>query len=325
MKDVPVLRPLLDRMKGSPSLPIYAITVAFFIGASIISPTFRHPFNLTNLVMQSIVLGFASMGHGYAILVGDVDLCVGGLISLTTVISATIMNQAGVGIVGTMVVVICIGALVGGINGYLAANIKIDAMIITFSTNAVVLGLALSIMSAPGGSVPVEFMRLAVRSVFGIPLILLLLIVCLMLSVFILNRTVLGFHIRAVGGDPVSAYRSGISVCRTKVLAHTLTGILAAVAGLFMTARMGSGDPLSGVPFSLDSMTAVIAGGAMFSSGIGEPTGMLTAAVLITALGNIMNHMGVSTYWQYVIKGLLLMSAVAAASLRGKTTWRKGI
>lgn len=325
MKPWPISKLDLDRVKRSPSLPIYAITVTFFIVASILSPTFRHPFNLTNLIMQSMVLGFASIGHGYAIVVGDVDLCVGGLISLTTVISATIMNQIGIGIGGTIVIVLMIGALVGALNGYLAANIRIDAMIITFSTNAILLGLALSVMAAPGGSVPIDFMRMAMRTIFGIPLILMLLIFCLFVASYILNRTVLGFHIRAVGGDPVSAYRSGISVVRTKVFAHLLTGLMAALAGLFMTARMGSGDPLSGVPFSLDSMTAVIAGGAMFSSGIGEPTGMLTAAILITALGNVMNHMGISTYWQYVIKGLLLMTAVAVASLRGKTSWRKGI
>jgi ribose transport system permease protein len=168
-------------------------------------------------------------------------------------------------------------------------------------------------------------MKAAGFDIFGIPAALLLLLLFLFISIRILNRSVLGLHIRAVGGEPASAYSSGISIVRTKIWAHVAAGLLAAVAGLFMAARMGSGDPLSGTPFSLDSMTAVIAGGGIFSSGVGEATGMLTAALLITMLGNIMNHMGVSTYWQYVFKGLLLMSAVAAAALRGKTVWRKGI
>jgi ribose transport system permease protein len=275
--------------------------------------------------MQTIVLGFAALGHGFAILVGDTDLCVGGLISLTTVISASLMAHPGIGVPGTVLIVLSIGVLVGVINGYLAVKIKIDAMVTTFSTNAVLMGIALYVMPAPGGSVPLGFMRAAGYSIVGVPVIFILLILCLILSLYILNRSVLGFHIRAVGGDPASAYSSGISVIRTKIAAHVITGVFAVAAGLFMAARMGSGDPLSGTPFSLDSMTAVIAGGAIFSTGIGEATGMLTAALLITALGNIMNHIGVSTYWQYVFKGLLLMSAVAAASLRGKTVWRKGI
>jgi len=170
---------------------------------------------------------------------------------------------------------------------------------------AVLAGIALHIMPAPGGSVPYGFVKFAALDLAGIPVAVLFLLAFLALSLYVLNRSVLGFHIRAVGGDPASAFTSGISIVRTKILAHIITGLLSALAGLFLSARMGSGDPLSGAPFSLDSMTAVIAGGAIFSSGIGETTGMLTAAVLITVLGNIMNHIGVSTYWQYVFKGML--------------------
>jgi ribose transport system permease protein len=159
-------------------------------------------------------------------------------------------------------------------------------------------------------------MKLIDAKVGFIPAPLLLLAAFVMISRFVLDRTVAGFHIRAVGGGAQSAYTSGVGVMKTRMIAHAAAGFFAASAGLFLAARMGSGDALSGVPFSLDSMTAVIAGGTNFSTGVGSVVGTTVAAFLITTLGNIFNHMGISTYWQYVLKGLLLVIAVTAAALR---------
>jgi ribose transport system permease protein len=312
-----------ETMKGkmkkallTPSAPIGVITAVVFLTALALSESFRSPYNLNNMVIQMVALGLVSLGQSFAILAGDVDLCVGGVISVVTVTMASLMKDSLSSMLLAAALGLLIGAAVGTINGILTSFIKIDAMVTTFASNSVLLGLALWLMESPGGYIPYAWMKLLDVKAGFLPAPLLLLAAFFAVSWFVLDRTVVGFHIRAVGGGAHSAYTSGISVMKTKIIAHAAAGFFAALAGLYLSARMGSGDALSGIPFSLDSMTAVIAGGTNFSTGVGGVAGTTIAAFLITGLGNIFNHMGVSTYWQYVLKGLLLVIAVTAAALR---------
>jgi ribose transport system permease protein len=299
------------------------ITALVAAAALAVSDSFRTPYNINNVVIQMIALGLASLGQSFAILAGDVDLCVGGIISIVTVTAASMMQDSAASILLVAGASIAIGVAVGAVNGFLSSVVKIDAMVTTFAVNTVLLGLALHVMESPGGYIPYSYMKLIDLGVWGIPLPLIVLAALVLASRFVLDRTVIGCHIRAVGGSPQSAYTSGVSILKTKIAAHCAAGFFAALAGLFLAARMGSGDALSGAPFSLDSMTAVIAGGTNFSTGVGSVTGTTVAAFLITALGNIFNHMGISTYWQYVLKGMLLVAAVTAAALRTVYAGRK--
>ncbi len=308
----------------SPSAPISLITILVVLAALAVSESFRTPYNLNNVIIQMVALGLVSLGQSFAILVGDVDLCLGGIISIVTVVAATAMGDAGVSMAGVAAGCVLLGVVIGMVNGVLTTVIRIDAMVTTFATNTMLMGLALQLMEAPGGYIPYEYMKLLDLKIGFVPAPLVLLLVLVAASWYILDRTVLGFNIRAVGGGRQSAYTSGIDIMRTKLLAHAIAGFLAALAGLFLAARMGSGDALSGVPFSLDSMTAVVAGGTNFSSGVGSVVGTTVAAFLISVLGNIFNHLGVSTYWQYVLKGALLVIAVTAAVLRARLASRGG-
>ncbi|NLG83793.1 MAG: ABC transporter permease, partial [Firmicutes bacterium] len=274
------------RWRNDPSFPIYIITLLVVVVASIYSPTFRKPYNLSNVAVQLIPLGLAGLGQTFAILAGDVDLCVGGIISLTTVIGAMLMRDNFLTMFGVILLCLALGGVVGMVNGVLATRLRMDAMVITFATNSVVMGFALYLMPAPGGMIPYSYMKLVDLALWGIPVPLIMLVLVTVLSNYILNRTILGLHIRAVGGNRAAAFRSGINIMSTKVWAHVVACMFGAMAGLFLAARMGSGDPLAGTPFSLDSMTAVIAGGTNFASGIGDVAGTLVAAFLITVLGN---------------------------------------
>jgi ribose transport system permease protein len=308
---------------ADPSVPIFLITALVVATALITSASFRTPYNINNVVIQMIALGLAALGQSFAILAGDVDLCVGGIMSIATVTAASMMKDSVASMLLTAGTTIAIGVAVGAVNGFLISIIKIDAMVTTFASNTILLGLALQVMESPGGYIPYSYMKLIDLHVMGIPIPLVVLVVLVLASRFLLDKTVIGWHIRAVGGAPQSAYTSGIDLLKTKIAAHCAAGFFAALAGLFLSARMGSGDALSGVPFSLDSMTAVIAGGTNFSTGMGSVTGTTVAAFLITTLGNIFNHMGISTYWQYVLKGMLLVIAVTTAALRTVYTGRK--
>ncbi len=312
------------RLILSPSVPISVITVLIVAVALALSESFRSGYNLNNVVIQMVALGLVSLGQSFAILVGDVDLCLGGIISIVTVVAATAMGDSAASMAGVAALCIGIGVVIGMVNGVLTTVIRIDAMVTTFATNTMLMGLALWLMEAPGGYIPYEYMKLVDLKIGFVPAPLVLLLVLVAGSWFVLDRMVLGFHIRAVGGGRQSAYTSGINIMRTKLLAHAVAGLFAALAGLFLAARMGSGDALAGVPFSLDSMTAVVAGGTNFSSGVGSVVGTTVAAFLISVLGNILNHLNVSPYWQYVLKGALLVIAVTAAVLRARIASRGG-
>lgn len=306
-----------------PSVPISIITVVLVVIALMVSESFRTPYNINNIIIQMIALGLVSLGQSFAILVGDVDLCLGGIISITTVIAATYMQDSAVSMIIVACALIALAVVIGIINGILTTYIRIDAMVTTFATNTILMGLALWVMEAPGGYIPYEYMRIIDIKIGFLPMPLVLLLALMAISWYILDRTVLGFHIRAVGGGRQSAYTSGINILKTKLLAHAIASFFAALAGLFLAARMASGDALAGAPFSLDSMTAVVAGGTNFSTGVGSVIGTTVAAFLISVFGNIFNHMGISPYWQYVLKGMLLVIAVTATVLRSRYASRR--
>ncbi len=324
-KNAAAREPWLRRLRHNPALPVYVITLLVFGGALLTSESFRSPYNLNNVIIQMVALGVAALGQSFAILAGDVDLCVGGVLSLATVLCATLMKDSLSSMLAVSALCVASGLLIGVINGVLTTVIKLDAMVTTFASNSMLMGFALWILPSPGGEIPYEYMAWIDITLWQVPLPLILLLVLLLASHFILDKTVLGFHIRAVGGGPRSAFTSGVSLLKVKIEAHAIAGLMASLAGLFLAARMGSGDALAGVPFSMDSMTAVIAGGAAFSTGVGSVMGSTAAAFLITVLGNAFNHWGVSTYWQYVFKGLLLVIAVTGSAFRIRLAMRRRV
>lgn len=303
---------------SNPAMPIYVILAVIFVVSSILSPTFRTAYNFRNLLVQAVALVIVACAQTFAILAGDVDLAVGGVISLATVIAARFMVDSGGSMLGWSLLILLLGAVIGAVNGVLVYRVRVEAMVITLATNGALMGLALAVLPYPGGSIPYRFMQAVTGEIRGVSIPVVGAALIAVGSWWVLNRSRLGVHIRAVGADPETAFRAGIGVERTKVAAHAIAGLLAAVSGLFLAARFASGDAASGVPFSLDSMTAVIAGGATFASGVGEVWGSVAGACLIVVLGNVFNHLGVSTYYQYLLKGVLLVIAVAGGALRRK-------
>ena len=304
------------RLLGSRAAPILLILAGTAAAAAALAPSFRQPGNLANVVVQGTPLVLVAIAQTFAILVGDVDLSVGGIVSLATVLMATLTTDDPARVAAVAALVLALGASVGAANGWLASRVAAEPMVLTLATNVVLMGLALYVMPYPGGYVPYAVVRLAAGGPVTVALATALVLAATAAAWLVLNRARFGIHLRAVGADPQVAFHAGIPVRQVKVAAHAVAGLLAALGGLFLAARMGSGDALVGQPFSLDSMTAVIAGGASFSSGQGEVLGSVAGALLISLLSNILNHVGVSPYYQYVFKGVLLLAAVTAGAVR---------
>jgi ribose transport system permease protein len=319
-KETTVQTNFLRRALNNPGMPIYIILmITWAIGYSV-SESFRSPGNLPNLMVQTVAFALAGLAQTYVILAGDVNLGVGGIISIIVCGAPFLMTNTPASMIGMSLVLLLIGAAIGALTGYLLIKIKVEAMVLTLAINFTLLGFALYLMPFPDYTkiIPIDFIRVITGSWGPISYPVVGTVVVAIISWYVLYRTRFGLHLRAIGADKETAFRAGINVTKVKIWAHTITGFLAALSGLFLAGRMGTGDPTAGATFSLDSMTAAVAGGTLFNTGVGSVAGTLGGAFLIVILGNIFNHLGVSTFYQYVFRGALLVVAVAGGAIKKK-------
>jgi ribose transport system permease protein len=212
------------------------------------------------------------------------------------------------------VVLLClgIGILFGLINGSLWAYFGVEPFIVTLGTFSIGRGIGLVYARGPVGSVPYIYQQFAYADIGPVPLAVIFFFAALVAGFLMLSRTSLGRRIYAVGGNPEAARLAGVPVRKVRILAFVLSGLSAAVTGLYMASRMGSGDPNIGPGFELDSITAVVVGGTMLGGGRGGLAGTLGGVLLVATLSNLLNLMNVENWYQQVIKGLILLIAVAA-------------
>jgi ribose transport system permease protein len=298
------------------AIPVYVILVLLLIVTSILSPTFRSIDNMTNVVSQVAPLAIVAIGQTIVLLLAGIDLSVGSIISLSTVIMALLSASGPFGLVGSILLCLLAGALIGLANGIGVVKFNIPPLIMTLSTMAIVKGIALYLLPAPGGMVSIEFMEFMTSS-WGIFSTMGFIIILLYVVFFaFLTSTRTGRYIYAAGGEEGSAKKSGIPVEKVKVLGYILSGVLASVAGIVLSARIFSGDPVVGDAYSLDSIAAVVVGGTSLFGGIGGVLGTLAGAFLISMTNNVLNMLNIFAYFQYIIKGLILVLALVLFQLR---------
>lgn len=288
---------------------IYILMIVIWVIASLITPYFRQMSVFMTIIVFSVPLALVALGQNLVILSGRFDLSVGSILALSTVIASVMMrNNLFVGILAPLL----IGAIIGFINGIAISKLRIDSFIMTFGMMAVCQGMGLLIRDYPGGFIPMEFINFLLketRNIAWMPLFIL--IIVLLVGEFILKRTNFGRNIYAIGNDDVVAYRSGINVIFIRTAIFTISGFTAALAGLFLSAIMASGDANVGVLYPLDSITAVVMGGTILAGGRGDYKGTIGAVLILTSLARIFNLIGVNIWYTYIAKGLLLVIIVA--------------
>jgi ribose transport system permease protein len=288
---------------------IYILMIIIWIIASMITPYFRQISVFMTIVVFSVPLALIALGQNLVILCGKFDLSVGSILGLSTVIASVTMND---NIFLGIFIPLLVGTIVGLINGIAVSKFRIDSFIMTFGMMAVCQGSGLLIRDYPGGIIPMKFINFLLKETANIawtPIIIL--IIALLVGEFILKRTNFGRNIYAVGNDEVIAYRSGINVTFIKTAVFAISGFMAALAGLFLSAVMASGDANVGVLYPLDSITAVVMGGTILSGGRGDYKGTIGAVLILTSLSRIFNLIGVNIWYTYIAKGLLLVIIVA--------------
>lgn len=278
---------------------------------SIASPNFLTENNILTVLRQVSINAIIAFGMTFVILVRGIDLSVGAVMAMVGIISAGLAVREGVPLPLAVITGIALGTLIGVLNGLLVTKLKLPGFIVTLATTYIARGIAL--VYSDGRPIYIKepaFNAIGNESLFGIPLPIYYMVFVYLVLGIILKRTVFGKHVYATGGNPDAARFSGINISRVQIVAYTLTGFLASIAGVIMAARLYSGQPSVGTNAELDAIAAVILGGASFSGGIGTLTGTLLGALTIGVLNNGLNLLGVSPFWQLIVKGIVIIVAI---------------
>ncbi len=285
---------------------------------SILSPDFLKVKNIMNIANQSSINCLISMGMLLTILTAGIDLSVGSILALSTCFMGIAIVSWGMNPILAIFLCMGTGAFCGLMNGVLLTKLRLPhPFISTLAMKNVARGLALIITAAsPISGFPKAIQYLGAGSIGPIPVSFILVIfVCIVFYVF-LNRTAQGKHIYAVGGNKEAAKLSGINVDRTLVIVYTISGLMAALAGVVMVGRVNSAAPLGGLDFDLDAIAACIIGGTSFMGGVGTVGGTLIGAMIMAVLRNGLNLLGVSPDIQIVAIGLVIIGAVYVDVIR---------
>jgi ribose/xylose/arabinose/galactoside ABC-type transport system permease subunit len=279
----------------------------------ILSPNaFAKPINLVNILKQASINGILAMGMMFVIISGGIDLSVGSIVALTGVVAASFAHPGEYPLIVAITLAGVIGAAVGLVNGVSVAYGNIPPFIVTLGTMTIVRGLALIAANGqPVFSVTKAFEAISGGFIFNaIPRLVIYFIIVTLISAFVITRTVFGRRVYAVGGNETAAKVSGINVNKIKLAVYMLSGILAGMAGLLLASRLISGNPTSGQSYELDAIAAVIIGGVSMSGGAGKWYGVVIGALLIAVIGNGLDILNVSSHFQLLIKGSIIIFAV---------------
>ena len=298
---------------------IILVMIGLMVLFSILSPVFFTFNNLITVCRQVSMIGIASVGGMFVMLIGGIDLTQGALVSFVNILAAYLMTKAGMNMWVVIIICVIAGALVGYINGLLVSILNIPALIATLATQNIFYGVAYLIC---GGQTISGFTK--AFKVFGqgyvgpIPVPVIFMVAFFVLGGFILKKTYFGRSFYALGGNAEAAKLSGINVERTKRMVYMLSGLFAGIAGIIMLSRVNSGQANTGNGFEFDVITAIVLGGISVAGGAGRLYNAIVGVLIIGMLNNGLVLINMSEYWQMIIKGVILAIAVGIDCVQKK-------
>ncbi len=305
-------------------LTICVLLLIIFVSMCAYSESYRSLYNITNVLAQCAPLACVSLGQTIVIISGGIDLSVGSLISVCTAIAARLMGSDNpVQIAFGVVAVFAFAALVGLVNGTCVNRLKVPPMITTLCTSTILNGIALWILPVAGGKINADFARTIYKKwdIISMPLILMFVLFLAMRHLMYHTRT--GKSLYAIGENRSIAASMGVKPDRSSVNAYVIAALCAAVTGLLLACRMRVGDPTCGTVYGMDSIAATVIGGTSLAGGTGLLSGTVVGAFLIGMLSNVMNILEVNQFYQYVMKGLLLIGAMVIYSISDRLEVRR--
>lgn len=298
----------LKIFKGEIGLLIILILLGIVF--SFASPFFLTARNLLNITRQTSIVLIISIGMLSVVLLGEIDLSVGSVAALSGVGCAWVILQTGSTTLG-VVTGLLIGVISGTMNGAFTVFGKIPSFIVTLASMGIIRGIALVwTMGKPFSGLPERFSFWGAKYIFNIPVSTIISLVIVLISYFIIHKTKHGVYIKAIGTNEEAATLSAIPIKRYKMGAFITVGMLSAMGGVLITSKLLSAQPIAAEGIEMDVLSAVILGGASLSGGIGTVSGTLMGALIIAVINNGMNLMGISPFFQQIVKGAIIIAAV---------------
>ena len=299
--------------------PFVALALLLVLGY-FANPNFVSLANLTNVITRSAFIAVIALGATYVISAGGLDLSVGAMVAFVASLMILFMNSGVIAdpmlmLMAGMAVALVLGAACGLANGLITTLGRIEPFIATLGTMGIYRGLTTWL--SQGGAITLKDRQLQqlyrpvyFGDVFGVPIPIIVIFVTAALAAFVLYRTRYGRHVIAVGSNEEVARYSGISVNKVRTIAYVVQGLCVAVAVIIYVPRLGSTSATTGILWELQAITAVVVGGTSLMGGVGTITGTIIGSLIIGVINNILNLLNVSSYWQQIIKGLIIAIAV---------------
>jgi len=289
--------------------PLGGLLLLFVIMAVFV-PGFFTVHNLTNVARQVSINAIIASGMTLIIITAGIDLSVGSMVALTGCVAMIALDRTDNSAFGIFIG-LAVGALAGAMNGSLVAYLRLPAFVVTLGGLTIFRGMALTVTNGqPMIRFDGAYQWLGQGILFGIPVPVWIMIIIVIMVHLLLTRTAFGAHVYAVGGNETAARLSGVRVELVKFSVYVIGGLLTGLAGMILMARLSSAQPASGEMFELDAIAAVVLGGTSLSGGRGVVWGTLIGALIIGILNNSLNLLGVSSFYQLVAKGLIILLAV---------------
>lgn len=285
--------------------------IAMIVFFSVFTKSFFTMRNFTNVARQISVTGICAVGMTAVLLTGGIDLSVGSVIGVSSALVA-IMLSNGISVIVAAIAAFATGIIIGIVNAFCVTTLLIPAMITTLATQMALRGVVYLVTGGmPVYGIPEGFKILGQGSIGPLPISAIIMVIVFIVGGVVLSRTAFGRHIYGIGGNVETARLSGVDVKRELFKVYMLEGLLGALSGLILTSRINSGQPSSGDGYEMDIITAVVLGGVSLSGGEGKLGKVIIGVVFMGVLANGMMMMNVNEYWQRVVKGLVLLVAVA--------------
>jgi ribose/xylose/arabinose/galactoside ABC-type transport system permease subunit len=301
----------------------YGIFVVFIIISlvlSFISPQFLTVSNWTIIITQVSINALLAFGVTFVIITGGIDLSLGSMVAVTGVTAAMLAHPDTFPVILPVFIGLLVGLLMGAFNGFIITKSKIAPFIVTLGTMTIGRGLALILSKGrPVSNLSDSFNFIGSGNLLGIPFPIIVLIIIFIICSIILKKTILGRYIYAVGGNEQAARASGISINQVKMAVYSISGLLAGLAGILLTSRITTGQPNAGAGFELDAIAAAVIGGTSTSGGTGTMTGTLIGVLLIGVINNGLDLLNVTSYYQQVVMGIIIIGAVVLDSWNQKS------
>jgi ribose/xylose/arabinose/galactoside ABC-type transport system permease subunit len=275
------------------------------------SPAFLDAYHLTSILRAAAALGIVTMGQAMVMMSGGVDLSVSSTITLTTILSASLMAGRNGMILPAVLACLAVGLVMGCLNGLAVVKLKIAPFIATLGVLSIGRGIVLLITHGPIGAIGPAFKFFSRGSIGPVPSALFIILVAFIAAALVMNRTTYGRYLFALGGSREVSRLAGIKVSYIVFSSYLVSGVCAAAAGLYLSSRMGVGDPSVGPGFDLDSIIAVLVGGIPFGGGRGNILGVIAGVLLITVLGSLLNMWNLETWYHQIARAVILLAAIS--------------